>query len=116
VWDTASLDVRGRLQTGVRGLAHPFFSPDVSLIAAGCQDNGDVVIWNLQQRQEVSRFTFEKGGLRTYLQRPAEATFRPEKDPTRFCFSPGGEAVLVGAYGGILRAANGGQELGRFGD
>ena len=116
LWDAASLDVHGRVQTGVRGLAHPFFSPDASLVAAGCQDNGDVVIWNLAQRQEVSRFTFEKGGLRTYLQRPAEASYRPEKDPTRFCFSPGGEAVLVGAYGGILRAASGGQELGRFGD
>lgn len=116
LWDAATLDVRGRLQTGVRGLAHPFFSPDAALLAAGCQENGDVVIWNLQQRQEAGRFTFEKGGFRTYLQRPAEAIFRPEKDPARFCFSPGGEAVLVGAYGGILRATSGGQELGRFGD
>ena len=116
LWDAATLDVRGRLQTGVRGLAHPFFSPDAALLAAGCQENGDVVIWNLQQRQEAGRFTFEKGGLRTYLQRPADATFRPERDPTRFCFSPGGEAGLVGAYGGILRATSGGQELGRFGD
>lgn len=116
LWDAATLDVRGRLQTGVRGLAHPFFSPDAALLAAGCQENGDVVIWNLQQRQEAGRFTFEKGGLRTYLQRPENASFRPEKDPTRFCFSPGGEAILVGAYGGILRATSGGQELGRFGD
>ncbi|HEX5102311.1 MAG TPA: hypothetical protein VFV87_00770 [Pirellulaceae bacterium] len=116
LWDAATLDVRGRLQTGVRGLAHPFFSPDATLLAAGCQENGDVVIWNLQQRQEAGRFTFEKGGLRTYMQRPANATFRPEEDPTRFCFSPGGEAILVGAYGGILRATSGGQELGRFGD
>lgn len=116
LWDATTLDIRSRLQTGERGLAHPFFSPDASLLAAGCQENGDVVIWNIEQRQEVGRFTFEKGGLRTYMQRPANATFRPEKDPTRFCFSPDGEAILVGAYGGILRATSGGQELGRFGD
>jgi WD40 repeat protein len=116
LWDAATLDVRSRLQTGERGLAHPFFSPDAALLAAGCQENGDVVIWNLGQRQEVGRFTFQKGGLRTYMQRPADAIFRPEKDPTRFCFSPDGEAILVGAYGGILRATSGGQELARFGD
>src|SRR5262249_11741326 len=28
LWDPQTLDVRSRLQTGVRGLAHPFFSPD----------------------------------------------------------------------------------------
>jgi WD40 repeat protein len=116
VWDAATLDVRSRLQTGERGLAHPFFSPDARLLAAGCQANGDVVIWNLAERQEVSRFTFEKGALRTYLTRPADVKHRPEEDPTRFCFSPDGEAFLVGAYGGILRATSGGQELRRFGD
>jgi WD40 repeat protein len=116
LWDAATLDIRSRLNTGVRGLAHPFFSPDARLLAAGCQENGDVVIWNLAERQEVGRFTFEKGGLRTYLSRPADVTFRPERDPTRFCFSPDGNAILVGAYGGILRATSGGQELRRFGD
>jgi WD40 repeat protein len=116
LWDAATLDVKGRLGTSVRGIAHPVFSPDAALLAAGCQENGDVVIWRLADRQEVGRFTFEKGGLRTYLNRPAEAVFRPEKDPTRFCFSPGGEALLIGAYGGILRATDGGQELGRFGE
>ena len=116
VWDAATLDIRSRLKTGERGLAHPFFSPDAKLLAAGCQENGDVVIWNLAERQEVGRFTFEKGGLRTYQSRPAGATFRPERDPTRFCFSPDGDAILVGAYGGILRATSGGQELRRFGD
>jgi FOG: WD40 repeat len=116
VWEAATLDIRSRLKTGERGLAHPFFSPDARLLAAGCQENGDVVIWNLAERQEVGRFTFEKGGLRTYQSRPAEATFRPERDPTRFCFSPDGESILVGAYGGILRATSGGQELRRFGD
>ncbi len=116
VWDATTLDIRSRLNTGERGLAHPFFSPDAKLLAAGCQENGDIVIWNLTERQEVGRFTFEKGGLRTYLSRSADATFRPERDPTRFCFSPDGDAILVGAYGGILRATNGGQELRRFGD
>jgi WD40 repeat protein len=116
VWDAATLDIRSRLKTGERGLAHPFFSPDAKLLAAGCQENGDVVIWNLGERQEVGRFTFEKGGLRTYQSRPAGITFRPERDPTRFCFSPDGDAFLVGAYGGILRATSGGQELRRFGD
>jgi WD40 repeat protein len=116
VWDAQTLDVRGRLQTGVRGLAHPFFSPDAKLLAAGSQDTGDVVLWNLADRQEAARYTFEKGGLRTYYSRPASATLRPERDPTRFCFSLDGESFLVGCYGGILRATSGGQELARFGD
>jgi WD40 repeat protein len=116
VWDATTLDVRSRLQTGERGLAHPFFSPDARLLAAGCQANGDVVIWNLAERQEAGRFTFEKGALRTYMTRAADVKHRPEEDPTRFCFSPDGEAFLVGAYGGILRATSAGQELRRFGD
>jgi WD40 repeat protein len=116
VWDARSLDVRMRLRTGERGLAHPFFSPDSSRLAAGCQENGDVVIWSLAEQREVGRFTFAKGGLRTYSTRPAGAVFRPEKDPTRFCFSPDGESFFVGCYGGILRATSSGQELRRFGD
>jgi WD40 repeat protein len=116
LWDAQTLDVRSRLQTGVRGLAHPFFSPDAKLLAAGCQETGDVILWNLADRQEIARYTFEKGGLRTYYNRPASAVLRPERDPTRFCFSPDGESFLVGAYGGILRATSGGQELARFGD
>ena len=116
VWDAATLDVRSRLQTGVRGLAHPFFAPDAKQIAAGCQENGDVLLWNLADRQELVHHTFEKGGLRTYYTRAADAAFRPEKDPTRFCFSPGGDSFLAGCYGGILRATASGQELARFGD
>jgi hypothetical protein len=73
-------------------------------------------LWNLASRQEIARYTFEKGSLRTHYARPADETFRPERDPTRFCFSPVGDAFLVGAYGGILRATEGGQELARFGD
>jgi WD40 repeat protein len=116
LWDAQTLDVRSRLQTGVRGLAHPFFSPDARRIAAGCQDTGDVVIWNLADHQETARYTFEKGGLHTYYNRPVRAAVRPERDPTRFCFSPDGESFLVGCYGGILRATGGGQELARFGE
>ena len=116
IWDAATLDVRSRLQTGVRGLAHPFFAPDARQIAAGCQENGDVLLWNLADRQELAHHTFEKGGLRTFYTRAAEVTFRPEKDPTRFCFSPNGESFLAGCYGGILRATASGQELARFGD
>jgi WD40 repeat protein len=116
VWDAQSLDVKSRFQTGIRGLAHPFFAPDARQLAAGCQENGDVLIWNLASRRELAHFTFEKGGLRTYYNRPADAAFRPEKDPTRFCFSPDGEAFLAGCYGGILRATTNGQELARFGD
>jgi len=116
LWDAQTLDVKSRLQTGVRGLAHPFFSPDARLLAAGCQETGDVVLWNLADRQEIARHTFEKGGLRTYFSRPATATVRPEREPTRFCFSPDGESFLAGCYGGILRSTSGGQELARFGE
>jgi WD40 repeat protein len=116
LWDPETLDVRARLRSGEPGRAHPFFAPDAQHVAAGCQQRGDVVIWRLSDRQEVARYTFEKGGLRTYYQRPPDVAFRPERDPTRFCFSPDGEAFLVGAYGGILRATHGGQELARFGN
>ena len=116
LWDSQTLDMKSRLQTGVRGLAHPFFASDAKVLAAGCQETGDVVLWNLTDRQEIARYTFEKGGLRTYYNRPANALLRPERDPTRFCFSPDGESFLAGCYGGILRATSGGQELGRFGE
>ena len=49
------------------------------------------------------------------MPRPADATFRPEKDPTRFCFSPDGDAFLVGAYGGILRATTAARNCGGLG-
>jgi hypothetical protein len=116
LWDPQTLDVRSRLQTGVRGLSHPFFAPDARVLAAGSQETGDVVLWSLADRQEMARYTFEKGGLRTYYNRPASASVRPERDPTRFCYSPDGESFLAGCYGGILRATIGGQELARFGE
>jgi WD40 repeat protein len=116
LWDAATLAVRTRLQTGERGLAHPFFSPDARLLAAGCQENGDVVIWNLADRQEVGRHTFAKGSFRPHYSRAATAVFRPERDPARFSFSPGGDTFLAGCYGGIVRAVTGGQEVARFGE
>jgi len=73
-------------------------------------------MWSLATRQEVARYTFEKGGLHTYYSRPANSTVCPELDPTRFCFSPDGTSFLVGCYGGILRSTSGGQELARFGE
>ncbi|MBW8885676.1 MAG: WD40 repeat domain-containing protein, partial [Planctomycetia bacterium] len=69
LWDAQTLDLKSRLQTGVRGLAHPFFSPDAKTIAAGGQETGDVVLWNLADRQEIARYTFDKGALRTYYAR-----------------------------------------------
>jgi WD40 repeat protein len=116
LWDPATLDLKSRMQTGERGVAHPFFSPDAQLLAAGSQATGDVVIWNLADRQEVARYTFEKGSFRPFYNRAAGATFRPERDPTRFCFSPNGDSFLAGCYGGILRATRGGQEIARFGE
>jgi WD40 repeat protein len=116
LWDAQTLDIRSRLQTGVRGMAHPFFSPDARLVAAGCQDTGDVAIWNLADRQETARYTFEKGGLRTHFNRLATDLIRPERDPTRFCFSPDGESFFADCYGGILRSTTSGQELARFGE
>ncbi len=116
LWDAATLDVKTRLPTGLRGLVHPFFSPDAGIIAVGCQETGDVVLWNLTQRQEAARYTFEKGGLHTHYSRTATTLLRPERDPTRFCFSPDGTSFLAGCYGGILRATSNGQELARFGE
>jgi WD40 repeat protein len=116
LWDAGTLDLISRLQTGIRGLAHPFLSPDSKLVAAGSQSTADVVIWNRSDRQEVGRYTFEKGSLHTYYNRSGSASIRPERDPSRFCFSPEGDSFLAGCYGGILRATSGGQELARFGE
>ena len=116
VWNYPDLDVRARLLTGERGLAHPFYSLDAGRLAAGCQENGDVVIWDPRTSQELHRYTFDKGSFRTHYQRDEIERVRPESDPTRFCFSPDGNAFLVGCYGGILRDVVSGQEIKRFGD
>lgn len=116
VWNYPDLDVRTRLLTSEPGIAHPFYSLDGRFLAAGCQENGDVIVWDPRTNQELHRYTFEKGSLRTHYQRRQNERVRPEKDPTRFCFSPDGNAFLVGCYGGILRDVSSGQEIKRYGD
>lgn len=116
VWNYPDLDVRTRLLTGQRGIAHPFYSLDGRYLAAGCQENGDVVIWDARTSQELHRYTFDKGSFHTHYQREGGERIRPEKDPTRFCFSPDGNAFLAGCYGGILRDVASGQEIKRVGD
>ena len=116
VWNYPELEVRTRLLTSEPGLAHPFYSAGGRYLAGGCQDNGDVVIWDARTSQELYRYTFQKGSFRTHLARTPEEIIRPEQDPTRFCFSPDGNAFFVGCYGGILRDVVSGQEIKRFGD
>ena len=116
VWDLATLAPQLRLQTSIKGMAHPFFSPDGKYLAGGCQDNGDVVVWDLNTTKEAGRFSFDKWNARTYYARTAEESFRPEKDPQRFVFHPDSSAYLVGGNGGMLRLIDGGRELKRFGD
>ena len=77
LWDSQTLDVKSRLQTGVRGLAHPFFSPDARMLAAGCQETGDVVMWNLADRQEIGPLHVRKRRTAYYYNRPASATASP---------------------------------------
>lgn len=116
VWDAATLVPAGQLSLGQAGIAHPFFSADGEHLAAGSQSNGDVVIWDIASQREVRRYTFDKGGFKTFYLRSEGDTIRPEKDPTRFAFSPSGDAFLVGAYGGILRLVEDGRDIQRFGE
>ena len=116
VWTYPELEVRTRLRTGEPGIPHPFYSLDGRYLAAGCQDNGDVVIWDARTSQELYRYTFQKGSFHTHYQRQPSERIRPEQDPSRFCFSPDGNAFFVGCYGGILRDVSSGQEIKRFGD
>ena len=116
LWDPATLQPKGQLNTATPGLAHPFFSADGKLLAAGSQASGDVVIWDLASRQEHRRYTFDKGSFKTMLLRSESDRVRPEKDPQRFVFAPDGEAFLVGAYGGILRLVENGRDIQRFGE
>jgi WD40 repeat protein len=116
LWDANRLDPLGKLELGTRGIAHPFFSPDGELLAAGDQASGDVVIWRSSGGPELHRYTFEKGGFRSHYARPESARERPERDPARFVFSPGSDAFLAGPYGGILRLVSTGQDVRRFGE
>jgi|GEM_PF-1418714 len=116
LWDAATLEPKGQLNTAAPGIAHPFFSPDGKTLAAGSQASGDVVIWDLASRQERRRYTFDKGSFKTMLPRAESDLVRPEKDPQRFVFSPDGDAFLVGAYGGILRLVEDGRDIQRFGE
>ncbi len=105
-----------QLPLGARGRASPIFSPDRKLIAAGNQATGDVTIWDLESREELHRYTVEKGSFRPFYSRSADELFRPESDPQRFAFSLDSSAFLTGAFGGILRAVNDGRELLRVGE
>jgi WD40 repeat protein len=116
LWDAANLTPEVRLQTGVRGFAQPFFSPDGVYVGAGCQETGDIIIWKLAGGEEYGKLFTEKWSARSYYPRSADETFRPEKDPLRFMFSPDSEAIFVGIRGGTLRQLDGGRELMRFGD
>jgi WD40 repeat protein len=116
LWDEARLEPLAKLETGTRGIAHPFFSPDGELLAAGDQTSGDVVIWRSSGGPELHRYTFENGGFRPHYARPESARERPERDPARFVFSPGSEAFLAGPYGGIVRLVSSGQDVRRFGE
>lgn len=116
LWNLPSLEVRTRMQTGVKGHVLPLLSPDGRYLAGGCQENGDVIIWDARTAQELHRYTFEKGALRTYYPRGDKDLVRPEKNPTRFAFLPDSNSLMAGCYGGIIRSVESGQELKRFGD
>jgi WD40 repeat protein len=116
LWDARTLQPLSRFQSGGRGLQHPFFSPDGSLLAAGDQLNGDVVFWEPSSGAEVRRYTFEKGAFHTYRMRATEELVAPERDPARFVFAPDGQAFLAGPHGGIIREIANGQDTHRFGD
>lgn len=116
LWDLLTLKPTDRLTSGGKGLQHPFFSPDGTVLGSGDQENGDVVFWNVRDGQELRRYTFERGTFTTHFPRSPEQVVRPEKDPARFVFSPDGESFLSGPYGGIIRLVSTGQDTRRFGD
>jgi len=116
IWDTEELKPIASLKTGNKGIARPFFAPGGELLAAGSQDNGDVVFWDLASRKEVRRYTFQRGTFITYTRRGADQSVRPELDPDRFTFSPDGQAFLAGCYGGMIRMVSDGRDVKTFGD
>jgi len=116
LWNLTTLEPLAQLPTKEPGIAHPFFSPDKMLLAAGCQTNGDTIIWDLASRQEIRRFTLEKGKFRPFIARAEDETLRPESDPQRFVFAPDSKGYLTGAYGGILRQVSDGRDIARYGE
>lgn len=116
LWNSDSLEPMSKVETLEQGVAHPFFSHDGKLLGIGSQSRGDVQIVRTSGGEKLRQFTFEKGGLKTTSTRRDEELVRPESDPTRFVFSPSGEAFLTGAYGGIVRLIDSGADIRRFGD
>ncbi|MEZ6113866.1 MAG: hypothetical protein R3C99_23075 [Pirellulaceae bacterium] len=116
VWDVATMRPAARFQAATRGIVRPMFSPDGEWLGGGCQDNGDVVIWELVTGKEAARFTHEQGTFHSYHPRGANERVRPEDDPERFVFAPTSDAYLCGCFGGIIRSLSGGQEVRRFRD
>ncbi|MBA4062512.1 MAG: hypothetical protein C0501_02175 [Isosphaera sp.] len=113
VWDRAWKELRSA-ETKTKGRAHPFFSPDGRFLAAGDQASGEVVVWDRESGKEVRRFAFEDGGFRTVYARFTGTRFRPETDPVRFAFTPGGKTLLVGCNGVQLVSLADGKVLRTF--
>jgi WD40 repeat protein len=119
IWDVAGakadgLQAVGQFKTSSGEFEHPFFSPDGQILAAGNQENGDVLMWERQTGKELRRFSFDRGKFHTQMRRGNEEVVRPEQDPDRFTFTPDGAAFLCGADGGVIRSLSGGQELRRL--
>lgn len=119
LWDAAGAAVDGlqavaQFKTGSRDLEYPFFSPDGLILAAGNQQDGDVVMWEVDTGKELRRFTFDRGTFHTFLRRKDDETVRPETFPARFVFTPDGAAFLSGCNGGIIRTLSSGQEVRRL--
>lgn len=119
LWDVSAAATDGlrpltQYKTGGEGIEHPFFSPDGLILAAGSQQNGDVVMWEVETGKELRRFSFNRGTFHTYYRRDESEKLRPEEDPTRFVFTPDGSAFLAGCDGGVLRTISSGQEIRRL--
>ncbi|MEQ8786169.1 MAG: hypothetical protein RIC55_07710 [Pirellulaceae bacterium] len=119
LWDVAGaeadgLQAVGQFKTGSGEFEHPFFSPDGQILAAGNQQNGDVVMWEIETNKELRRFSFDRGTFHSFIRRRDEELVRPERDPARFTFTPDGAAFLSGSNGGVIRTISSGQEVRRL--